>query len=725
MEEKKIFIDTKGKRWKYVKPKSGGARLGAEYTGTYQQIDDRGQPLDNNGQPLIDGNGQQPKLALIKSDLIKSNNIAEYLAGVVYGILIPNNSPPGINLARPEDEIDPPYTTYIVSEFINDATTLVESIGGKDSVTAVNLYGPLGIIGKELAAKCYEGLSDIIIPALLVGDTDRHAGNLMVVALHNGLPVKKDKKGKWIKSDGNEIELNEKDLTYKIYTIDFGSAYESHTIYNNKIRLNYGLKNFLMQRLKGVKINNQNHIRYFPIGAKFSLETVHAIENAIVKKKEIKAGYDKAVKNIKKYFSVEEIRSFFINKLDVTPDNNLSVEELGNILNENLKLSLKMGINALKDLAAQIEVGLCIGPENRVLDWKHTEHAENMNIQDIVCKYLDFFVKLLSDDKEVKLLRFPTHKRTSKPLKEATKLYAAAVFSNVLVARKEFASIDEAYAFLIDPENKEQIKTKLKDINTIDPNTLWTTPSLLGLALNGQLDQDHSMEIRALIQAGSDFDMKLPNGKYLIDYAKDFETKLLLVQNGAKLTKGAMEGLSPTEQQDLAILNILNSKVSDINDRMFAGVGIEKVKAKYRAKLEESKPPIPYNINKGLLALFNLSPILLGTGLIAGHMLVLDSPLKSIYTEAMLASFNKFVLQSAEKILADKHFEPLLNAIKDIVENNNALPVLIAIISVLGLTATLITSKVVIDNDPYKKLEAMVEEGIRIADKDVKMGLLF
>lgn len=708
MEEAKIFIDTKGHRWRYVKPKSGGARPGAEYTGVYEQIDEDGNPLiDAEGNPLN-------KFALIKSDALKYNDIAEYLSGVVYSILIPHNAPPGINLAVPEGENAPPYHTYVVSEFIEKATTLLETIGGQERV-AVNLYGPLGIIDREFTTKRYEGLSSIIVASLVVADTDRHAGNLMVVAFHEGVAVKKNNRGKWIKG---EIEVEEKDLTYKIYNIDFGSAYESHTIYSDRIRLNYGVKNFLLQRLKG-KINNRNHMRYFPMGEKFSLETVRAIENTIAEKDAIKTGYDQAIENIKKYFSEEEIRSFITEKLGQTIDENLTKEELCAILDRELERSLDIRTEALRDLAAQIEVGLCIGAQNRVLDWDNSKYTDDKDgrevyIQDIICKYLDFFVKLLSKEEEFKLLRFPTHKKASISLKKSTSLYAAAVLSNILVERGEFESIDIAYEFIINENNKAQVEEKLQNINAIDPNTLWATPSLLGLALKGELNIDNRDQIINLIASGSNPNMELPNGRRIIDYAQDFEIKRVLIENGAKVTRKSLENLSLEEQQTLVILSILNDKLDTENKKkyivnVFTG-------PKYSERLRAAKSPTPDKLDKFSLALLNLAPILLGTTFIAVHEMVLDSFLKPVYNNLIINSMNEFILQAAENLLIDKHFEPLLNAIKSIVENNNGLPVLIGVVAVLGVVATLIATKVIIDNDPYKKLEVMVNEEIRKMD---------
>ncbi len=87
--------------------------------------------------------------------------------------------------------------------------------------------------------------------------------------------------------------------------------------------------------------------------------------------------------------------------------------------------------------------------------------------------------------------------------------------------------------------------------------------SLFHLAYDKKLDESHQKTITKLIREGSNPNLKFAGGSYLIDHCKDFNTKLLLVQSGAKITPRSLEGLNPDQKNSLKTAERLYDPVNN------------------------------------------------------------------------------------------------------------------------------------------------------------------
>lgn len=75
--------------------------------------------------------------------------------------------------------------------------------------------------------------------------------------------------------------------------------------------------------------------------------------------------------------------------------------------------------------------------------------------------------------------------------------------------------------------------------------------SLLLMAKCGELHRGNRIQVETLIREGSNPNMTLPDGSKLIDHAKDHETRLLLIEHGAKITKTILNTCTTLQSNDL------------------------------------------------------------------------------------------------------------------------------------------------------------------------------
>ena len=540
--------DEKGtlKTWKFWRPKDSGANSAGELGGFYEN----------------EASGQK---AMVKADPRPALNIAEFLAGQICQKLIPDASA-RINFAKVDNSQGPSEdgkNVYVVSEFISGwQGTLYEDIKktlgenpeisknmGIESAQILTTFMRRGALTKAFDIQNQAGnnlnFGEVQATNLLINNIDTHLNNIG--------PIKG--------ADGK----------HRLGTIDYGAAFND---VKSAVKP-HGIIDKLLSH--AVHAQGWNNLIFYPENQKINARFVAELDK--VAKTDLSDTYSKGFKTISEYYGPKPIEEFALRtglmdkatikslqKLYQNRPEYPDPDQYKNKLLENLEKRMNIAMKARQqDLArfsAQIKADLCVGVKDNKLTLDNSfidaTTGKKTAFRDVVLAHHDYFREVLSGEKEFKF-RAKVNKKAGSKLIQQAKNEAGYVFANLIIKDKDICkkyninTVDQAYeAVQKGTLRGQELSEALKKAEKLPEATKNVQlDSLIGLAKDGALNKENREIIKALIENGSNVNLKMPDGSKLIDHAIDIETKMLLVHKGANLTSNVMKHSDIAEQKDL------------------------------------------------------------------------------------------------------------------------------------------------------------------------------
>jgi len=525
------------KTWKYHRPKISGIVKSRGFTGFYTFTDEK-------------GNTQE---ALIKQDPEVIHNISEFLAGKIYKKIIPHHSAK-IFLTRVNSSIEnkeDAENVYVVSEFIphfqGDLYTDIQQRLHKNPERSRHaaiewlqvFFLQLRHLNTEFAKATklgdFSNFGEICGPSFILNNLDTHIANIVVI------------------QDKNQKELG---------VIDYGFAFRSLT---SKIHP-HSFTRYLWSNAR--RLEGWNNFLYFPESSKITSSFVYGLDKTA--NEDLTETIDEAFDELAKFFNIKSLMQFLIKANLADSSYRLALDE--KIPNEIILKDIKAKFLTIlqkrqKDLArfsAQIKMDLCcihqnLHQQNALLGYMDSKTKKMILFEDIIFQHIEYFSEILTGKEKFKF-RFSGHKKNpyliERVKNESAYIIASLILTNENICEKyKIQTLDRAFE-VIQKHILEgtELETTIKNVKTKIADAkdfLNNNESLIQMAKNNLLDKEHNRIIQQLIGKGSNPDMYMPDGSKIIDHAKDYDTRLLFVRRGAKITKFLFNQATATERGEL------------------------------------------------------------------------------------------------------------------------------------------------------------------------------
>ena len=353
------------KGWTRESGKQGGANSAGEHTGVYTKTDENGKEVR----------------ALFKTDQNKSVLLAEFTASQLAYNSDPEKNPK-IELALADNEV------YLVSYFHQTTEKgkpqdLFRHLGYEDRPKAIAEQSTFvkffeqntsyGTFVEKLirTADGKQTFAKLMVPALKLGDRDRHIGNIMI-------------------RDGDPTQL---------LNIDFGAAFGQGAGYDKIVHPHKKLLSNMLKR------KATNHFLDFPLELRTSQEMVEEIlkqttETAV--ESDIKK-FEKSLDAASLNFSIEELKDFgkYLFK-DLNFEEYDTKDPILNAINERFAETLQTRCKNLREFACEIAIGRAIERAPVVNGKKDfSQLREDVTFIDIVKANLTYFDKLARGETKI------------------------------------------------------------------------------------------------------------------------------------------------------------------------------------------------------------------------------------------------------------------------------------------------------------------------------------
>lgn len=499
---------------------------------------------DDGGVYQLDGGGT---LAMIKQEPDVAKNIAEFLGAQVFQATNKESSANVFFAHKVDSSVGLPNDdgkeVYVASEFIDgykgDLFKDIFATLGK----AVPEERPklLGMIFKSPIAKAfkhagYKRFPEVSVTSLLIGDFDIHTGNIG-----------------WV----------EKGTEKHLVRIDYAAAFEG---FEDKVHPDSSSRH-------PFGLGPTNHFKDYPEELKVNQEFVSELD--MVGNKDLSLVIDNAFKEIDKYYGPTAMKQFAAH-VGMDSKKIVDSQDISADVKEHIKNTLKARQADILRFSAQLKSDMSV----ELKDGKKRLNAEKF--MGVMKAHEPYFREVMNGEERFKF-RATANKVNHKVLKSNAKRELCAYFA----LEMDVSGMDRAYDELMNGAKLKDVEIQYK-IHSQD-----NTPSLLKMALDGEMKKDKLIFIQKAIECGSNPRMRMPDGEFLIDKCKDFESKKALVYAGAKLTKNSLKDLEPKETDELRaarrqyIINKLEQKISNL---LVKGTKEKEVVGKFTTKHSQEKP---------------------------------------------------------------------------------------------------------------------------------------
>lgn len=498
---------------------------------------------DDGGVYRLEGGAS---LAMIKQEPDVAKNIAEFLGAQVFQATNKESSA-NVFFAHKVDSFvglpnDDGKEVYVASEFIDGYKEDLFKDIFRTLKQAIPSERPklLGMIFKSPVAKAfemskYQDFPRVTVTSLLIGDFDIHTGNIGYV---------------------------EKDGIKHLVRIDYAAAFEK---FEDKVHPHSSSRHLF-------GLGPTNHFNDYPEELKVNKEFVAELDR--VGKADLSSVLESTFKEIDKYYGPTAMKQFAAH-VGMNTQKIVDSQDISADVQEHIKNTLKARQVDILRFSAQLKCDMCVELKDGRKELNREKFA------DVMKEHESYFREVMNGE-EIFKFRARANKKNHKLLDSDVKRELCSFFAQQM----DISGMDKAYDALMNG-------AKLKDVeDRYQIHSQDKTPSLLKMALDGDMKKDKLIFIKKAIEYGSNPIMRMPDGEFLIDKCKDFESKKALVDAGAKLTKNALKDLNPKEVEDLRaarrqfVLNKIEQKINEVSKAITG----KEVLGKFTEKHSKEKP---------------------------------------------------------------------------------------------------------------------------------------